>query len=193
MPELEAVSNDPVDALYVGWDDIQGNVAGGTLHPTATPTWRDYDYSIDFGVAFRTLGFAIGNVIYGTVQTPHAMMLNSTLHAHIHVTTPTDGTGKKFKFQMDVIACGVDGTYSVPAGSPFTVETSMTEDWTDTQKVIETGMIPSANTTVSSLYKIKMTRIAASSDEYAGEVYVDFMDAHYQRDQSRGSRQEYVK
>ena len=48
------------------------------------------------------------------------------------------------------------------------------------------------NTTVSSVYICRLTRIAASSDEYGNEVYLIFNDAHYQKD-SLGSKEELVK
>ena len=55
------------------------------------------------------------------------------------------------------------------------------------------GTVPSSNTTVSTLYLIRLTRIAASADEYTGDVIVLFADGHFQQDQERGSRGEYVK
>ena len=47
-------------------------------------------------------------------------------------------------------------------------------------------------TTVSSIYTMRLTRIAATSDEYSGEVYVKFIDCHYQVD-DRGSQEENTK
>jgi len=118
--------------------------------------------------------------------------LNSILDQHIHYMTPTDGTGKRFKFQLDVIAAGIQGSWAVPTGSPFTKEVTMSGDYSNAHQLTDIADIPAVNTTVSSLYTCKLTRIAASTDEYSGEVYIKFIDGHYQLD-SLGSESETSK
>jgi hypothetical protein len=174
------------------WDDLAGAVSMAKLPPATTPTWRDYDFGIAAGLTFPVLGFAVNDYLQGDYQTSHSMILNSLLENHFHYTTPTDGTGDKIKFQLDCIAAGVNGTWAVPSGSPYTAEVTMDGDYSDKHKLFEIGEIAAVNTTVSSLYKCRLTRIAASADEYAGEVYVSFFDAHYQKD-GIGSAQELSK
>ena len=187
-------------AIIVGWDDMQGSVSTAVLHPQDTPVWDDYDYGIPLGVEFKALGFSVDNTIYGTIQTPHSMKLNTTLHPHLHISTPSDGDGSYIRIRMDVIACGVSvngsHSYSAPAGSPFIVEHSIVTGMRTGQSVIELGVIPAANPTVSTLYKFKLSRIATvevDHDEYTYPVYIDFMDVHLRKDQERGSREEYTK
>ena len=180
-------------AVNIGWDDIQGNLATSRKLTGSEPTDRMYDYGISGGVEFAALGFDVGDTSFMTVQTPHAMKLSSILEQHFHYTIPTDGTGKKFKFQLDVIVAGVFGAWVKPTSSPFTVEVNMTEDLSTKHSLAEFGTIEALNTTVSSLYKLKISRIAASADEYSGEVYMEFLDGHMMVDQERGSRQEYIK
>lgn len=59
-------------------------------------------------------------------------------------------------------------------------------------KLLEVANIPGVNTTVSSIYICRLTRIAASSAEYPDLVYVLFNDSHYIRDDT-GSITEYQK
>jgi hypothetical protein len=180
-------------AVNVGYDDIQGGVSSSRRFDVNPPADREYDYGISSGVDFACAGFAVDEGVYLTVQSPHAMKLNSALEQHFHWTVPTSASGKKIKFQLDVIASGVDGAWVKPASSPFTVEVTLDGTENTKHNLAEFGEIEAANTTVSSLYKMKFHRIAASSDEYSGEVYVDFIDGHFQQDQARGSRTEYVK
>ena len=179
-------------AVNAGYDDVQGSVGSSQLGATA-PTWRDYAYGIGGGVTFRALGMAVNDILYLTVQTSHGVKLNTILDEHIHFTPASDSTGKRAQFQMDVIAAGVDGTWAVPTGSPFTAEAIMATDLSGKHTVLEIGEVPASNTTVSTLYKLKLTRIAATQDEFAGEIFVEYMDGHMLRDQERGSRQEYIK
>jgi len=176
----------------VVWDDIQVGISNIRVPTAKAPTERLYNAGIGGGVTFPFLGFAVNDYLYFDVQTPHAMLLNSILDQHLHFTTPTDGTGSRFQFQLDVIACPIDGTWSVPTGSPFTAERTMSTDDSASQRYFEIATVPASNTTVSTLYKCKLTRIAATADEYAGEVYVSFLDGHYQKD-SLGSRNETSK
>lgn len=164
------------------WDDLQVSISNVKLPASNAPTWRDYDHGIASGVTFPVLGFALNDYLYFDMQTQHAMKLESVLEHHIHYMTPGDGSGDKFKFQLDVIAAPINGTWAVPTGSPFTTEVSMTADLSNSHKVSGVGDIPAVNTTVSTLYKCKLTRIAASADDYAGEIYVEFTDGHFEKD-----------
>ena len=174
------------------WDDMQVFISSIKLPASSAPTWRDWDHGIVGGVTFPVLGFGVGEYYPFAIQTSHSMILNSILDNHIHFSTPTDGTGDKFKFQLDVIAAGIEGAWAVPSGSPFTAEHSITADYSTKHKLFELGDIPAVNTTVSSIYKMRMTRIAASADEYSGEVYIHFNDSHFQKD-GLGSDQETSK
>jgi len=166
----------------IGYDDIQVSIGRVRFPGSADPTYRAYNHGIAGGVTFDVLGFAVNDLVDFDMQTSHSMKLNTILDQHIHYMTPTDGTGKRFKFQLDVIAAGINGTWSVPTGSPFTKEVTMAGDYSNAHRLAEIADIPAANTTVSSLYTCKLTRIAASTDEYSGEVYLKFIDGHYQID-----------
>jgi hypothetical protein len=183
---LRAVNNQQLK-----WDDIQ--VAVGRLRLGASaPTWRAYNYGAG-AINFDVLGFAVGNIIDFTVQTSHSMKINTILQNHIHFILPnTTNIGDKFQFQLDVKAAGVNGQYAIPTGSPFTAEYTVQANDNTTHRVLEIAEIPAVNTTLSTVYKCKLTRIAATSNEYGSEVYLDFSDCHYQID-DRGSQEQFSK
>ena len=171
------------------YDDLQVSISNVKLPASNDPDWVDWDHGVAAGVTYPVLGFALNEYIYFEVQTSHQMRLNSILDVHCHYSVPSDGTGDRFKFQLDVVAAGIGEAWAVPTGSPFTAEKSMTTDESDTHKLLELADIPAVNTTVSTIYKCKLTRIAATQDEYAGDVYISYIDCHYQKD-SAGSYQE---
>lgn len=169
------------------FDDLQVSFSSVRLPGVNDPTWRLYDHGVAAGETFPVLGFSVNNIVFFDIQSRHAMKLSTVLDNHIHYMTPTDGTGDRFQFQLDVIAAPIDGIWAVPTGSPFTKEVTMTADLSNAHKIVDIADIPAVNTTISTLYKCKLTRIAATVDEYAGEVYLEFADCHYERDMAGSS------
>lgn len=165
------------------WDDIQVSLSTAKTPPSNAPTWRLYNYGVAAGVTFWVLGFAVNDTIDFTVQTSHSMELNTILDDHLHLILPnTTNIGDKFQFQLDVVVAGIDTVYAVPAGSPFTSEYTIVANDNTTHRLMEIADIPASNDTVSTIYKCKLTRIAATTSEYGSEVYVDYNDCHYIKD-----------
>jgi len=150
---------------------------------SSDPTWRSYNHGIGGGVVFDVLGFSVNDYVTFDVQTSHSMKLNTMLDCHIHFILPnTTNIDDKFQFQLDVIVAGIGSAFAVPTGSPYTAEhTIVSGDNTD-HGYLEIADIPPYNTTVSTIYTCKLTRIAASADEYGSEVYLKYIDCHYQKD-----------
>jgi len=168
------------DGLY---DDLQVSISNVKVPTSGAPTERLYAFGIGGGVTFPVLGFALNNYMYFDVQTRHEGKLNAIIDNHIHFTLPnTTNIGDKFKFQLDVIAAGIDIQWAVPTGSPFSAEYTVATNDNTYHRLKDIADIPAVNSTVSTVYKCKLTRIAASANEYASEVYVSFTDCHYQKD-----------
>lgn len=189
---LSCGSAKTLELQTVVYEDLQVSISNIRLPASSAPADRLYNHGIGGGVTFPVLGFDPGEYIYFDIQTSHSMKLSTVLDNHIHYMTPTDGTGDKFQFQLDVIAAPISGNWAAPTGSPFTKEVTMVADLSNTHKITDIADIPAVNTTVSSIYKCKLTRIAATADEYAGEIYLEFTDCHYQKN-TMGSRQEAAK
>lgn len=184
-------ANKTIELQNVVYDDNQVSISNIRVPPANAPTQRLYNHGIGGGVTFPVLGFAVGDYMFFDVQTYHRMKLNTILDSHMHFMTPTDGsaTPDRFQFQLDVIVAPINGNWTVPTGSPFTWEHIIAADYTNYHAYDDIADIPASNSTVSTIYKFRLERIAATVNEYAGEVYVQFTDCHYQVN-TMGSRQE---
>ena len=174
------------------YDDLQvsiNNVARGT----SAPTDRFYNHGVGSGIEYHTLGFDKNNFIWFDVQTSHSMKLNTVLECHIHFVLPnTTNIGEKIVWQLDVVASPIQGTWAVPTGSPYTATHTVAADDDTKHRILTVGNIAAVNSGVSTVYKCKLTRIDGTATEYGSEVYVEYVDCHYQKD-TIGSRQERIK
>ena len=174
------------------YEDLQVSISNIRIPPSSAPTERLYDGGTG-GVTFPFLGFDVGDYVYFDVQTSHSMKLNTILDNHIHYSLPnTTDIGDKFQFQLDVMVAAIGTQWAEPTGTPFSAEFAVAANDNTYHRLGEIADIPASNSTVSTLYKCKLTRIAATSDEYGSEVYVTFLDSHYQKN-TMGSRQEDTK
>ena len=112
--------------------------------------------------------------------------------ACIHWTIPSDSVDDRIKFQLDVIAAGIGEAYAAPVGSPFSAEYTLIANESGYHRLLDIAAVPAVNTTISTVYQCRLTRVAASVDDYANEVYVDFDDSHVSIN-TMGSRQEDAK
>jgi len=180
--ELKDLRNNPNDYPT---DDMLVSLASAKLHPSATPSWEDgYDWGIGGGVEFPVLSFSEGNAVYFALETSHTMKINDWLDIHVHGTLPTNDAGKKVKWQVDVIAAGIGEAWSVPEGSPYTHEFTLKGAEADRHNMLDLADIPPMNSTVSTIYQFKLTRIAPTSDPYGEDIYLIFADCHYRADSS---------
>lgn len=170
------------------YEDLQvsmNNIAKGA----SAPTDRTYAHGVGSGIAYPVLGFAKDNYIWFDIQSSHTMKISTVLDCHIHFVLPNTTTiGHKIVWQLDVIAASLDGTWAVPAGSPYTATHTVASGDDTSHRTLSIGNIAAVNTTVSTVYKCKLTRIDGTATEYASEVYLEFVDCHYQKD-TVGSRQ----
>jgi hypothetical protein len=191
-PRLILTENEALLLEDTVWDDFQVSLSTARLPAVNAPTWRTYNYGVVGGVQFAVLGFDVNNYLDFTIQSRHAMKLSTVLKNHIHWTVPNDAAGERVKFQLDVIAAPIESNYALVTGSPFTVEYVLVGDESGKHNVLGLGDVPGINTTVSTMYKCKFSRIAASASEYSFEAYVDYNDGHYELD-GMGSKDEYSK
>jgi len=175
------------------YEDLQVSISNIRIPVSNAPTERLYDCGIPGGVTFPFLGFDVNNYIYFDLQTSHGMKLNTILDSHIHYTLPnTTDIGDRFQFKIDVIVAGINSQWNVPSGSPFTAEFQVAANDNTYHRLADIADITASNTTISTIYKCKFTRIAATIDEYASEIYISFIDSHYPKN-SIGSRTESSK
>lgn len=164
------------------YEDLQVSISQLRIPVANAPTWRTWNYGIGGGVQFSILGFDVGDRVDLFIQTSHSMKLSSILDYHIHWSIPSDSAGDRFQFQVDAIYAALDDAFAVATGSPFTSETVLTGSDSGIHKLSELASMDGLNSTVSTAFILKLTRIAASVNEYGNEIYLMFSDAHHLRD-----------
>lgn len=174
------------------WDDMQVNISLGRVPASNAPSWTTYNFGVAGGLAFAVLGFGINEYLDFTIQSSHSMQLNTVMDTHIHYVTPTNDSGKRIKFQLDAVAAAVNTTFAVPTGSPYSAEIVLGAASASTHGLLEIGELAAVNSSVSTIYLCRLTRISASANDYGSDVYVTYIDCHYEKD-SLGSETEYVK
>ena len=124
------------------YDDMQVEISLAKVPASSAPTWTTYNFGIGGGVAFAVLGFTVGDYLDFYIQTSHSMELNSVLDNHIHWTVPTAVKANRFKFQLDVIAAGVNVAFAAPAGSPYSAEHILSGGEVGVHNLLELAAIP---------------------------------------------------
>ena len=191
--EFEADGTLELNGDATVYEDLQVGISNIRIPVSNAPADQLYAFGIVDGVTYPVKGFAVDEYIYFDAQTSHSMKLNEVLDNHIHFTLPdTTDIGDNFQFQLDCIAAGIDTQWAVPSGSPYTSERAVAANDNTFHRLMEIADIAASNDTVSTVYHCKLTRIAATADEYAGEVYLSFTDCHYKKD-GMGSRLETSK
>ena len=164
------------------WDDLQISVSGARIPPANAPTWRDWDYGTGSGITWPVLGWAVGDLYYLYLQTTHSTKLSELIDLHIHWSIPSDSAGDRFQFQLDVVGAPIGSTWAVLASSPFTQEYTLVGNEANRHNFLDLADFDAINTTVSTVYVVRMERIAATVNEYANEIYMVFNDSHTPRD-----------
>jgi len=191
--EFDTSGNQTMVGDATCYDDLQVSISNVRIPAANYPNERLYAFGVTDGVTFPVLGFALNDYIYFDVQTSHSMELETVLDVHFHYVLPnTTDVGDKFKFRLDVVAAGVGVQWAVPTGSPFTAEGTVATNDNTYHRLLELADIPGVNTTVSTVYHCKLSRIAATANEYESEVYISYIDCHYYKD-AIGSDTEYTK
>lgn len=171
------------------WDDMQGAISSARVPTANAPTWEDI--TLD-GFTTQALAFDTNDYIDLFVQTSHGVKLNEIIDNHIHWTITTDDAGDEFQFQITGVGAGVGDSFQ-SIGTIKSGDILLAGNEALKHNIIGIGDIPAINTTVSSIFIIRLTRIAPDDGtDTTRLIYVLFNDSHVKFDQS-GSRQEYIK
>lgn len=163
----------------VAYDDLQSSVSMAKLPAANAPAWTAITLG---GLATEVLAFEVNDYVDLFIQSNHSVKLSTILDNHIHWTLGTDENGKKFQFQLTGCAAPIGGTFT-------SIGTISSGDYTlasnaGKHNYFEVGHLPAINTTVSSLYIVRLKRIAAAdaANETARLIYVIFNDNHVEMD-----------
>ena len=162
------------------FDDLQGQVSGGKLPASNTPTWENITLG---GIVFKALSFAQDDYIDFFIQTNHSTKLSTEIDDHIHWTLAADDNGKKFRFQVTGVGAGIGAAFA-SIGTITSSDVTLNAN-AGKHNYLEIGHIPGTiNTTVSSLFIVRLTRIVPDDADNATsrKVYVLFHDNHVEID-----------
>jgi len=171
------------------WNDMLGSISAARVPTSNAPQWTNI--TLD-GFTTQALAFDTNDYIDLFVQTSHGAKLNEIIDNHIHWTIASNDAGDEFQFQLTGVGAGVGDSFQ-SIGTLTSGDYVLQGDEAGVHNLLEIGDIPAINTTVSSIFILRLTRIAPDDgDDTAENIYVLFNDSHMKFDQS-GSRQEYVK
>lgn len=166
----------------IGWDDLR---APATTIRQGVSSKPDFD-TTNIGLLFPQNDAT--EIAYIIMQFPHARKNGSSIRPHIHFVQDS-ASEPVFKIDYRWYKNGAD-----PTGS-FTTLTcdNMAFEYTS-GSIMQICSFPeidgTAIDTISSILEVKLYR---DDNVVSGDVLVKEFDVHYQIDQDRGSRQEFIK
>lgn len=177
-----------VPAINGGWDDLANSLIGRRL--TSNAGTVDYDWENN-AISFSPNGDIndVNDCVVWNLQKPHSAKDDSTANQHFHweQTSASDleftmwyriqdnGQAKTTAWTEVVVGTNANNVFPYTSGTENQITKLVDIDWSAVG--------------ISATVQFRMTR----SDAVAGAVLVTFVDAHVERDQERGSRQEFVK
>lgn len=177
--------NHPIDARALGipggsivYNDLLGNITGAKLPAVNFPVWTDI--TLD-GFTFKLPAFSVGDTFDIYYQTHHGVALNTILENHIHWTLATDDDGDEIRFQIEGVGAGIGDVFQ--HFGPLDSGDIVLSGNAGRHNYLDINDIPAINTTVSSVFVIRLTRIAVNDGNDSAElVYVWFNDSHAKLD-----------
>ena len=187
--QLEGESQDAIDQQYdgnqavnAGWDDLKAPATTIRQGATSKPEFDTTNMGLLFPQNDPT------EVAYIILQFSHGRKAGSDISPHVHFTQTS----------ADVPVFKIDYRWYDPEGDPSvaftTIETNSLVFTYVGGSLAQIAEFPdidgSALVSVSSILEVKLYR---DDDVVSGNILVKEFDVHYQIDQERGSRQEYIK
>lgn len=164
----------------VVWRDI--NVGGALLQLAVAnnPGKVQFKDNTGTGTGIWTYGFAPTELVSGSFELQHDYKEGSDFYFHIHwqgITAPAGGTDN---VQWQVIYTVTRHGQTLSPITTITAESAITTQYAFTT----TGFTASSGTgyKIGDQVLFQLQRIAASSDEYAGEALIATFGIHYQVD-----------
>jgi hypothetical protein len=138
------------------------------------------------GTGVYTRGFAIGEQGSGSIEIPHDYKEGTDMIFHIHYVgqdAPAGATDNiKWELTYTITRDGVTTPAATVDSAQDTISTRTMWKRTDVETIAGAGL------KIGDQVNFTLKRIAASSDDYAGELLIGTLGFHYQTD-TIGSRQ----
>lgn len=167
------------------WNDA--NVGSYTLGGPAAGLPDEVKFLDEVGgdTGIYTWAFAIGEAVYGAIEIPHDYKEGSDIYFHVHwqgIAAPADGTDN-VKWQCEYTVARATAT--LDAATTIAKESAITTQYVSVMS--QFAAITGTNFKIGDQFLFKLSRIAASADDYAGDALIQTVGLHYECDTS-GSR-----
>ena len=171
------------------YDDMQGSISTARVPVANAPTWTNV--TLD-GFTTQVLAFDTNDYIDIFIQTSHSIQLNQIIDYHVHWLLINEDSGDEFQFQISGVAAGIGEAFT-SIGTVKSGDVLLTGSDTGKHNYLDIGEVPALNTTVSTAYIIRLTRIAPDDgNDSAENIGILFSDGHPLWD-TMGSLQETSK
>jgi hypothetical protein len=168
------------------WDDI--NLGGATLHgnPTVVPAVSQIVDNLGANTGIYTYSFTLNQAVSGCFELKHDYKEGSdvTPHVHFHIQSAPAGGTDNIKWQIKYTFAR-DGVTFAPV-TTIVKEMAVTTQYASYRA--DFTAITGTNLKIGDQCCFNLSRIAASADDFAGDLYLQTVGLHYQID-TIGSRQ----
>jgi len=171
------------------YDDVIGQLTGSNLFETPGKA----DYSFTEGCLLLSPSGVLatdGDAVMINFQIPHSAKIGSPFLLHLHWFMP-DNTARTFQYQYRVRSTGQakpawSSVVTVSTGTAGVNAAPFVAGGID--QISNLGSISLVGAAISARVQVRIAR----TDAVAGDLQVDYIDGHVERD-SFGSRQEFIK
>lgn len=167
------------------WNDANVGAMSLALPVAAQPDEVNFLDSTGTDTGITTWGFAVGEKVSGAIDIPHDYKEGSDFTPHVHfqiIAAPAGGTDKA-KWQI-TYGKGREGTV-LAAATTITKEIDVTNQYYFYRA--DFTAITGTNWKMGDQFIFTLSRVAASSDEFAGDLLIATVGLHYECD-TVGSR-----
>jgi len=178
-----------LELAEVVWNDINIGAVNLSLPASSQPDEVQYVDENGTNTGIYTYGFDVGEKVSAEIELMHDYKEGTDLYFHVHFQGAIAPTGTdKVRWQLTYTVAQMDQTLDA-------VTTITKEIDYDTQYkflICEFDAIDGTNFKIGDQFMLTLERIAATSDEYAGDAIVASIGIHYQIN-TLGSRQRLIK
>lgn len=174
-----------VELGSIAWDDMMVEL-GAVRQGSSSATWTPYRGS-------EILAFATNasNKIFFRIQFSHRIKTGTDTEFHVHTVAPDNNAGGVV-WSLSVSYANIGDDFG-PEGTPTQVTQTIAINSQDKHDIFSIKNPFTANAGISSIALCSLTRLGNDeADDYANDIYLVALDAHYQID-TMGSRQRTLK
>jgi len=181
--QIDCGTEKTVELIETVWDDINFGPGQAQKPASSIPTDTTFLDNLGADTDVTTVGFAVGDKLGYVTEYLHDCKEDADFYFHVHFQTDAAPTGTDYvKWQVDYTITS-DNATCAPTTS-LVVEVAVDTQYEQLRAAFP---VASGTFTIGDQIKVKLTRIAAAGDAYAGEAKLCTFGLHVQKN-TLGSR-----